>query len=228
MKTLEFTLASAAGETPLTLTVSSMVIAGWAGRDREAMEHHIRELEALGVARPAQTPTFYRVAASRLSQEDAIEDAGPEGSGEAETLLIAADGKLYVGLGSDHTDRKAETVGVTLSKQVCDKPVARTLWPYEEVANHWDSLILRSHAVIGGEKVLYQEGSVAGLLTPEDLIRRYEAHAPFADGTAMFGGTMPAIGGIRPASRFEAELVDPVLGRRIAFGYDIRVLPVRG
>ncbi len=228
MKKLELRLVTKNGESALTVGVSEMVIAGWAGRDREAMEHHIQELEALGVARPAETPTFYRVAASRLNQETEIEDAGPDGSGEAEAFLIAANGKLYVGVGSDHTDRKAETVGITLSKQMCDKPVSSEVWPYEEVADHWDSLVLRSHALIDGKKVLYQEGSVSSLLPPEELIRRYTDGNKLPDGTAMFGGTMPAIGGIRSAKRFEAKLVDPVLNRSISIGYDVNVLPVRG
>lgn len=37
---------------------------------------------------------------------------------------------------------------------------------------------------------------------------------------------MPAIGGIRPADRFEMDLHDPVLGRILRHGYDIAVLPV--
>jgi hypothetical protein len=44
--------------------------------------------------------------------------------------------------------------------------------------------------------------------------------------TVMYCGTLAAIGGIRPASRFEMELEDPVLGRALKFAYDIRVLPV--
>jgi hypothetical protein len=44
----------------------------------------------------------------------------------------------------------------------------------------------------------------------------------------MFGGTFPAIGGIRPADRFEFELEDPVLQRRLAQAYDVRSLPVAG
>jgi hypothetical protein len=44
----------------------------------------------------------------------------------------------------------------------------------------------------------------------------------------MFGGTLAAIGGIRPADCFEGELEDPVLGRRISFAYDVRQLPVHG
>lgn len=228
MTTLNLTLESRDGRTPVAFDIANFVIAGWAGRNREAMEHHIRELEALGVARPAATPTYYRVAASRLSTASLIEDAGEAGSGEVEALLIAKDGKLHVGVGSDHTDRKVETYGVTVSKQVCDKPVAATVWPFEEVADHWDELILRSHAVIDGARVLYQEGPISGLLAPKDLISGWAADGALPDGTAMFGGTMPAIGGVRPATRFEGELEDPVLGRRIAFGYDVKTLPIAG
>jgi hypothetical protein len=42
----------------------------------------------------------------------------------------------------------------------------------------------------------------------------------------MFCGTLGAIGGIRPATRFEMELADPILGRSIRHAYDIEVLPV--
>jgi hypothetical protein len=37
---------------------------------------------------------------------------------------------------------------------------------------------------------------------------------------------MSAIGGIRPADRFEMELHDPVLGRTLRHGYDVVALPV--
>ena len=41
----------------------------------------------------------------------------------------------------------------------------------------------------------------------------------------MFGGTLPAIGGISPAPRFEFELEDPVLNRKITHTYDMTNLP---
>jgi hypothetical protein len=44
----------------------------------------------------------------------------------------------------------------------------------------------------------------------------------------MFGGTFAAKGGIRPASRFEFELEDPVRKRSIRHGYDVIELPVLG
>ena len=189
---------------------------------------HIAELEALGIARPASTPIYYRVAARRLTQADSIEVSGGDSSGEVEFVLIGWQGRIFVGVGSDHTDRKVESYGVTVSKQMCDKPIAPVVWDLEDVIGHWDRLILRAHAVIAGERVLYQEGTLDGMLPVKDLIARGFGGAGLPDGCAMFGGTFAAKGGIRPASRFEFELADPVLKRSIRHGYDVISLPVLG
>lgn len=211
------------------LNIKKAIIAGWTSRDVAAMEKHIRELEEIGVPRPATTPIFYRVGATRLTTADAIQAAGNESSGEVEFVIVRIDGKLWIGAGSDHTDRKAETYNITVSKQMCDKPVAATLWPWDEVADHWNSLTLRSHAVIGGKRELYQEGKVATMHTPLDLIEGYNrTQGTFDDDSLMFGGTFAAKGGIRSADRFELELVDEELGRTISHGYSIEPLPVLG
>src|SRR5262249_12608450 len=152
------------------IPVRQLVLAGWTGRDKAAMEHHISELEALGVKRPATTPIYYRVSATRLTVGDAIEVSGTDSSGEVEFVLVASGGELLVGLGSDHTDRRAETFGITLSKQLCDKPVATTLWPFAEVADHWDDLILRASIANHGKRELYQEGRLNNMLPPGELI----------------------------------------------------------
>ncbi len=209
-----------------TDAVRDLVVAGWTGRDVAALEAHIRELEALGVKRPKRVPIFYRVAASLLTTADAIEVLGPHSSGEAEYVLYARPDGLWVGLGSDHTDRKAETIGVSLSKQLCAKPVGPTLWRYQDVAPHWDRLILRSFAHVAGERRLYQEGSVATMRPPEELIDLYAG--TLQAGTAMFCGTLAVHGGIAPAERFEMELEDPVLGRKLTHSYAITVLPDEG
>lgn len=214
------------GETPLRLSVDELIIAGWTGRDAAAMEAHVRELEALGVARPKSMPMYYRISPDRLTTAPVISVTGAHSSGEVEFVLFAAGGKLYVGVGSDHTDRKLEAYGVTVSKQLCDKPVAATVWPYEQVADHWEELVLRSHVVVNGERRLYQEGKTDRLLPPEDLIRGQPGAGGLADGVVLFGGTMPAEGGLQPAERFEGELEDPVLDRLIRFAYDIRTLPI--
>jgi uncharacterized protein DUF2848 len=214
--------------TPLTLAIDQAVIAGWTGRDPVARDKHIAELEAIGIARPATTPIYYRCSARRITVEDRIEVSGGDSSGEVEFVLIGWQGRIFVGCGSDHTDRKVEAYSVTVSKQMCDKPVASVLWELEDVIAHWDRLILRSWAVIGGARVLYQEGTLDAMLPVKDLIARGFGGQGLPDGCAMFGGTFAAKGGIRPADRFEFELEDPVLKRKISHGYDVITMPVLG
>jgi hypothetical protein len=225
---LTFTIDAQDATTPLTLAIDQAVVAGWTGRDPVARDKHIAELEAIGIARPAKTPIYYRVSARRLTMEDAIEVCGSDSSGEVEFVLIGWQGRIFVGLGSDHTDRKVESYSVTVSKQMCDKPIASVLWELEEIIDHWDRLILRSHAWIGGRRELYQEGTLDAMLPVSDLIARGFADGKLPDGCAMFGGTFAAKGGIRPASRFEFELEDPVLKRSIRHAYDVVELPMRG
>jgi hypothetical protein len=225
---LTFTVDTKGTTTPLTLPIDQAVIAGWTGRDPVARDKHIAELEAIGIARPASTPIYYRVSARRLTIEDSIEVSGGDSSGEVEFVLIGWQGRVFVGLGSDHTDRKVETYSVTVSKQMCDKVMAPVLWELEDVIGHWDRMILRAHAWIDGKRVLYQEGTLDSMLPVEDLIQRGFGGKGLPDGCAMFGGTFAAKGGIRPASRFEYELEDPVLKRTIRHAYDVIVLPVLG
>jgi hypothetical protein len=225
---LTFTIDAQGTTTPLTLAIDQAVIAGWTGRDPVARDKHIAELEAIGIARPATTPIYYRVSARRLTTEDSIEVSGGDSSGEVEFVLIGWQGRVFVGLGSDHTDRKVETYSITVSKQMCDKVMAPVLWELEDVAGHWDQLILRSFAWIGGARVLYQEGTLDNMLSVAELVRRGFQDGKLPDGCAMFGGTFAAKGGIRPASRFEYELEDPVIKRCIRHAYDVIELPVLG
>lgn len=225
---LTFTIEDKGVPTPLTLAIDQAVIAGWTGRDPVARDKHIAELEAIGIARPASTPIYYRVSARRLTTADSIEVCGGDSSGEVEFVLIGWQGRIFVGLGSDHTDRKVETYSVTVSKQMCDKPIAPELWELEDVIGHWDQMILRSFAWIDGARVLYQEGTLDAMLPVKELIARGFGGGGLPDGCAMFGGTFAAKGGIRPASRFEYELEDPVLKRSIRHAYDVVTLPVLG
>jgi hypothetical protein len=203
------------------MEVQQLVIAGWTGRDEAALSKHIRELEEIGVKPPKTTPIFYRVAASLLTTAEEIQVSGPDSSGEVEYVLLQKADGLWVTVGSDHTDRKAETIGVSLSKQLCAKPVAAGSWKYDDVKPHWEKLVLRSWA----DGVPYQEGPVTTMRSPEDLTQRYGGMVP---GAAMFCGTLAAKGGIRPANRFRIELEDPVLKRKLSHEYAIKVLPVEG
>lgn len=210
---------------PLEVRIDQFIIAGWAGRDRAAIEHHIEELAAIGVPRPSAVPLYYRVAANQLTQDANVQVVGPDTSGEVEALVFACDGALYVSLTSDHTDRKLEAHSVALSKQVCAKPVARTAWRLADVAQHWDELQVRSTIAEGGARVAYQEGTLASLRDARELIAGYTGGKPLPDGVAMSCGTVAVIGGIRPASTFHMALHDPRLGRTIEHEYKLDILP---
>ena len=208
--------------------IDSLVIAGWTGRNVEALEAHIKELEAIGVKRPKSVPIFYRVAYSLMTTSAAIEVMADKSSGEVEFVLYALQDGLWLGVGSDHTDRKAETVGVTLSKQLCAKPVGATLWRYDEVKPHWDKLKLRSFVPDSGKRRLYQEGPVTNMRSPEELIKLYTGGDKLKAGTAMFCGTFAVHGEISYSGTFDMELEDPVLGRKLTHGYKIVSLPDEG
>jgi hypothetical protein len=208
------------------IEVDSLIIAGWAGRNAAAIDHHIEELAAIGIPRPSTTPLYYRVAAQTLTQASRLVVLGPDSSGEVEPIVVAMADGLWIGIGSDHTDRKAEASGIALSKQLCGKPVGVQLWSYADVEGHWDELVIRSWATIGGERVLYQDSSISTLRTPRDLIQKHTGADLLPPGTLMFCGTPGAIGGIRPSTRFEMEILDPVLKRSLTHSYDIDVLPV--
>jgi len=218
--------ASGAVET-VRVDPRTLVIAGWAGRDEAAVEAHIKELEEIGVARPRRTPMFYRLSPTLLTLDASMDVVGTGATGEAEVVLINADGALCVGIGSDHTDRQLETVGVTLSKQICGKPVGATLWRLDDLRDHWDQLVLRSLVWRDGDWQLYQEGILDGLMTPEDLLNRLRAEGgDFVTGDVMFCGTVPIIGDFYFAERMALELSDPVLGRTLRHELRVNALQI--
>ncbi|WP_088140714.1 DUF2848 domain-containing protein [Achromobacter xylosoxidans] len=207
--------------------LDTLIVAGWAGRDIAAIEHHIEELAAIGVPRPSSVPLYYRIADNQLTQKETVQALGEDSSGEVETFVFSVDGEMYVSIASDHTDRKLETYSVAMSKQVCVKPVATSAWRLADVADYWDELIIRSYIVENGVEVLYQEGPLASLRTPQDLIAGYTGGATVLPaGAGMTCGTVGAIGGIRAAADFTMELHDPRRQRSLRHRYHVETLPV--
>jgi hypothetical protein len=223
---LGFRCVTAAGTDEVAFVPRDLVIAGLTGRDQAAVQHHVEELRAIGVKSPPTIPAFFRNGANLLTTARAVEVLGPDSSGEVEFVLLSMADGLWVGVGSDHTDRRVEAYAIDVSKQLCPKVIAPVLWRFEEVAPHWDRLVLRAWIEETGRLTLYQDGTAAALRTPDSLIAAWTGGAPLPEGTVMFGGTFAAIGGIRPSARFAFELEDPVLGRVIRHGYAVRTLPL--
>jgi hypothetical protein len=227
-RVLPLVLHGKPGPTRRNVQIDHLVIAGWTGRDRTALEKHIAELAKIGIKPPATVPIFYRASAARLTTDDSIEALGGASSGEAEFVLLRHAGRLWVGAGSDHTDREVEKYGISVSKQMCDKPISPEFWAFDDVAPHWDKLMLRAHISENGARTLYQEGPVTAMLDPLALIEQFAGTKGLEENTLMFCGTLSAHGGIRPADSFEFELDDPVLARKIQGRYQVDALPVLG
>jgi hypothetical protein len=223
MATLQFQVAD---QGDVSISIDRLVIAGWAGRDAAAVAHHIDELKALGVAPPKQVPCYYPLAAALLTTASEIEVPRADSSGEVEVVLLSAPEGLMVGVGSDHTDRKVEAYDVTVSKQVCAKPVSRELWRFDAVADHWDELIARCWRTRNGVRELYQEGAMTSLRDPRELMRAYARADVLPVGSAMFCGTQPVTGELGFGDAFELELHDPRRGRSLRHAYTVRCLPV--
>jgi Protein of unknown function (DUF2848) len=206
----------------VTLDVRDVVLAGYTGRDQQAVQSHVRELAAHGVAAPERVPSFYRVTPDRVLATDRIAVLGPHTSGEGEFILFHANGEVYVGVGSDHTDRAVERESVRISKQLCQKVVAPEVWRLADVRDHWDRILLRSFADDAARP--YQEGPAAALLDPEEILGRVEARINGGlEGVLVFSGTLPLAGELTYASRFRVELLDPLRGTQLEVAYAVEV-----
>ena len=200
---------------------TALVVIGYAGRDRAAVEHHIDELAELGVPRPATIPLFMVFPPWLVSQEPSITVAGSQSSGEAEIVLVVDGDEVFVTVGSDHTDRALETVEMIASKAVCPKPVAVSGWPAAAVGDRWEDLTLSSR-IDGG--VAYQDGSAGANLPPLELVDAIPWAGPRPGCFAAFTGTVPVIGGIRPSASFTAELAGPGL-EPVELSYRVETVP---
>ncbi|GLY68134.1 DUF2848 domain-containing protein [Amycolatopsis taiwanensis] len=224
---MRFTVESKAGTESVEVTVELGLLAGYTGRDQEAVRAHIAELAEHGVSAPERVPTVYPVPATRLTHANVVQVCSDRTSGEAEFVLVRDGERLLVGVGSDHTDRRLEEHSVLQSKQTCDKPVGEKVWPYDEVAGHWDEIRLSGEVRVDGAWHPYQDGTLAAMLTPEHIVDHIAGRGATADGAAVFSGTLPIIGGeFRYGSHFRVRLDDPVLGRELVHEYAVHRLPV--
>jgi hypothetical protein len=195
----------------------SVILAGFTGRDRSVVTAHLEELAHLGVPVPETVPSFYSVPPHLVIQDSAVAVRHDETSGEAEIAVVETGKERLVTVASDHTDRVIEAQDIHASKLACPKVIAKDVWRFDDVADHWDALELRSW--IDGDE-LYQEGVASDLLHPDQVL----ALAPIVPfPILLLTGTLPTIAGIRRSVWFRAQLSDPQLDRRIEVAYRAEV-----
>jgi hypothetical protein len=224
--TLNFELEEKGKTRKLALPIRGALICGYTGRDQAAVRAHIAELETEGIAPPDSVPSYFPKAPAGVVTDEELVLAGAETCGEMEFVLLPQGDEIYVGAGSDHTDRALEKVDMTASKQITPAVVSRRLWNYRDVKAHWDRIEIRSTAVEKGKRLLYQESTLGTILPAEELMRLARTKVRGSlDGIAIYSGTPP----LKPgrfvfAERFEGELADPVLKRKLTVHYDVRVI----
>lgn len=222
MPAMRFTIQS--GGQDINFAPARVIVAGYTGRNQDEVRAHVNELAAQGIPAPTEIPTIFRTTLDRLTVANEIEVVGTRTAGEAEVVLLVNGQDIWVTIGSDHTDRELEKIDIPASKQVCPKPVSSAVWRYADVRERWDGLILRSWVGESGREQLYQEGRMAALLRPEDLLALLRSRlGNLVDGAAIYTGTIPLIGGAFVSKPyFAAELCDEVAGRSLRCGYRVR------
>jgi hypothetical protein len=224
MPTLELVVQTGQAAYRLPFAVRRVINAGYTGRNREAVLAHIAELAQLGIPAPPSVPALFPVSSDNVTTDPAIEVLGPRTSGEAEYVLFLSADQIYVGVGSDHTDRELEGFDLARSKQICKNVVSSKVWPLADVLPHWDQLELRSWvgSPEAGGDILYQEGCLRAIIHPEPLLELVRSRAAWGglDGLVLFSGTLPVLTGqIDYSDRFRTELLDPATSRRLSCSY---------
>ena len=133
-------------------------------------------------------------------------------------------GNIYIGIGSDHTDRELERDSVPKAKQVCPKPIGRELWVYEEVKEHWDEIKVMSYQQVDGKEVAYQDGTLADILPVEKILEELKERVGDIEQSVIFSGTVPLLGDFVYGEKFKCMLVDEVLDRKLALEYNVEII----
>ncbi len=224
---INLTLQRTESSEPLTFNVARMINAGYVGRDQEIVRKYVAELEAKGIPAPKSTPALFPVNPRMLVFDENIEVYGTQTAGEVEYVLLIQDAQtIYVGMGSDHTDRLLEETDIPRSKQICPNVMCATVWPLDDVMGHWDELTFDSQVVKNGETIANQDGRLATILNPAALMdfTRAKLSGDLA-GTVLFSGTVGTISGqYIYGERFIAGLHDPVLKRSLSVDYGVHPL----
>lgn len=210
--------------TSLPFSVDKMVNAGFTGRNQEEVRHHLDELAAKGIEVPEKTPVLYPVIPDTLTAETRIEVYGDQTAGEIEyVLFVKNENQVYVGIGSDHTDRKLEELDIPRSKQICPNLMAPVVWDLNEVSGHWDDLIMECTVRKDNDSIVYQKGNLGLLMSPDELLTLVSkrVQGPVSN-MAIFSGTVKMLtDDFVFADTFSGLLSDPVLNRSIEFSYRI-------
>ncbi|HVN22888.1 MAG TPA: DUF2848 family protein [Syntrophorhabdales bacterium] len=229
MKGLELSVVTGASSIPLQFRVKRMVNGGYVGRDVEAVKAHLAELSREGVPAPPSVPMIFPVLSDNITADDRIEVIGNKTSGEAEFVLLFDAENIFVGVGSDHTDRELERESIVMSKQVCPNVLSPQVWKYDDVEEGWDDLTIQGWVKPrdAEEWLLYQKAPLGTIISARDLIGLVKPAIKDGgvEGLVIFSGTVPILTREMVfGSAFRAELIDARRDRKLRCEYRVVVL----
>jgi len=206
---LKLIVESKEGEKGLEFEVLKLVNAGRSGRDAKAVKKHMEELRKSGINVGQEFPIFWPKTSDRVTTRNSFEVLPQtKSSGEVEFALLVDKGTIYVGVGSDHTDRGIQKTDLVAAKEIYYNVLAPKVWIYKEVKEYWDEIVMRSWVKEDGKKQLYQEGKLVEILKPEKILEEVKLRVGNnLDGLVIFSGTFPTLSGkLSYSSYFEVEL----------------------
>lgn len=225
MGKINFNLKKVSGDSKKEITYDELLVIGYAGRNIEKTMEHIKELEEqLGVAPPNKIPTIFECSHEILTKAKDIKFIGNKTCGEVEYIIVVSEGDIYIGIGSDHTDRELESVSVPKSKQVCPKPIGNELWDYNDIKDHWDKIRLVSYQTIDEKEVIYQDGTLADILPVEKILSELNERVGNIKNAVIYSGTVPLLEGFKYGNNFRCKMIDEVLNRELELNYNIDVI----
>ena len=226
-KTLEFLINGDPGQV-LHFEVRRQVNTGRTSRDSGDVLKHVEELKKSGITLSGTDVAYHVKLTDRITTGTEIELLHPDvqSSGEIEpAFLVNDDGKIYVTVGSDRSDRHLQTFNSQLAKQVYDNVLSPVVWRYDDVIGHWDDILMESYIKEDGSEKLYQKGALAELLRPEVFLEGNKERMTDKNltGSVILGGTFPTLtGGLNFSHYFRMVMTDPVLKRTIDHTYMCR------
>lgn len=209
----------------LQSSFNNLYVIGYAGRDEEKTLKHIEELQRdLNVKPPKQIPTIFECSRRILTRDKNLDVFGNQNSGEAEYVIVLFKKKIYIGLGSDHTDRELESYNVAKSKEIMPKVMSKVLWDYDEIKGHFDDIELLSYQKKGKKEFLYQKGTLKDILPPERILKELKQRVGGVENSIIFSGTVALLDKFYFGNFFKAKMVDKKLNRTIELKYKINFI----
>lgn len=212
--------------TKIEFEVNRLINAGYTGRNQAETQKHIDELKAVGVPAPDKIPTYYAKSPQLVTTDTVCHVVDRDSTGEAEYILLVSEEGIYVGVGSDHTDRVLEISNIPKAKMITPNFMSKDVWRLEDHLDSWDEIELRSW-IGGNREVLYQETTLENFIEPEKLLSMVEEVVKdgLLPGTMIFSGTVGAlVEGMPFSESFEVELYDRKLCQKLVCRYDLEVM----